>query len=68
VFNKELNLCVYEGGIADSTRWEIYIFNAYTNEVLKNFVSLEDPNKWKEYTHDWYNRFNEERAYYFEEK
>lgn len=67
-FNKELNLCVYEGGIADNDRiWEIHIFNAYTNEI---FITFMKPNnsEWDDYYNDWYERFNEKKAYYFEER
>lgn len=66
-FNKELNLCVYEGGIADDTRWEIHIFNAYTNEILTSFVKF-DEDEWDDYYNKWYNNFNKKKAYYFEEK
>ncbi|HCU48001.1 TPA: hypothetical protein DIC39_03010 [Patescibacteria group bacterium] len=67
-FNKKLNLCVYEGGIANASRWELYIFNAYTNEVLKKFVSFTDlGEEWDESTRNWYDEFNAERTYYFEE-
>lgn len=67
-FNKKLNLCIYEGGVANDVRWEINIFNAYTNEVLTNFVSFDGPSKWNESTKNWYDEFNKNRTYYFEEK
>lgn len=66
-FNEELNLCVYEGGIAGTNRWERNIFNAYTNEVLAKFVKFDD-SEWDDYHNNWHDEFKKKRAYYFEER
>lgn len=65
-FNEKLNLCVYEGGIADDVRWERNILNAYTNEIFITFVKFND-SEWDDYYNNWYDRFNEKKAHYFEE-
>ena len=66
-FNKELNLCVYEGGIADDIRWERNILSAYTNEIFITFMKPND-SEWDDYYNDWHEEFKEKKSYYFEER
>ena len=66
-FNEKLNLCVYEGGIANDNRWERNIFNAYTNEIFTTFMK-PNASEWNDFYNNWYDEFKEKKAYYFEEK